>query len=109
MRSPPRHKPSSCQAGNPKRRSEVNSDSGTATTVFGIDLGTTYSCIAKVDESGRPVVLQNFEGDMTTPSVVLFEGSNRVVGKQAKNQAVLQPEDVAEFVKQQMGTDWRFP
>jgi molecular chaperone DnaK len=41
--------------------------------VYGIDLGTTYSCIAHIDERGKPVVLQNAEGDSTTPSVVYFE------------------------------------
>ena len=41
--------------------------------VFGIDLGTTYSCIAVVDDiSGKPYVLVNAEGDVTTPSVVYF-------------------------------------
>ena len=35
--------------------------------VFGIDLGTTYSCIAYIDEAGKPVVLKNAEGDLTTP------------------------------------------
>ena len=41
-------------------------------TIFGIDLGTTYSCIAYMDEHGRPVVVTNNEGDLTTPSVVFF-------------------------------------
>ena len=50
------------------------------TTIFGIDLGTTYSCIAYVDEYGKAVVIPNSEGDRTTPSVVQFEGNNRVVG-----------------------------
>lgn len=78
-------------------------------TVFGIDLGTTYSCIAHIDEYGRPVTIANFEGDRTTPSVVYFEGQNRVVGKEAKNNAVLYPDQVVEMVKRQMGKrDWRF-
>jgi molecular chaperone DnaK len=77
--------------------------------VFGIDLGTTYSCIAYVDEYGKPVVIPNVEGDRTTPSVVQFEGSNRIVGKEAKNNAVLYPNQVVEMVKRHMGTsDWVF-
>ena len=45
--------------------------------VFGIDLGTTYSCIAYIDENGKPVVLKNAEGDLTTPSAVFFENTDR--------------------------------
>ena len=41
--------------------------------VFGIDLGTTYSCIAYIDEAGKPVVLKNAEGDLTTPSVYFLK------------------------------------
>lgn len=79
------------------------------TIVFGIDLGTTYSCIAYVDEYGKAVVIPNADNDHTTPSVVQFEGKNRVVGKEAKNSAVLNPDSVVEMVKRQMGsTDWRF-
>lgn len=79
------------------------------TMVFGIDLGTTYSCIAYVDEYGKAVVVPNIEGDRTTPSVVYFEGSSRVVGKEAKNSAVLYSEQVVEMVKRHMGdASWLF-
>ena len=79
-------------------------------TIFGIDLGTTYSCIAYVDEFGKPVVLTNEEGQRTTPSVVYFDGENRVVGREAKNNAVAFPDQVVELVKRHMGEDgWRFP
>jgi molecular chaperone DnaK len=72
--------------------------------IYGIDLGTTYSCIAYVDESGRPVVVTNSEGQLTTPSVVFFESpSNFVVGQAAKEQAELQPERVISMVKRHMG------
>ena len=71
---------------------------------YGIDLGTTYSCIARLDEYGKPVVLRNSEGDNTTPSVVLFENAdNIVVGEAAKEVAVLQPDQVVESVKRAMG------
>src|SRR5438093_13745396 len=69
-------------------------------TVFGIDLGTTYSCIAHVDETGRPTVITNAEGANTTPSVVFFDGTSRIVGAEAKNNAVLHPDQVVELVKQ---------
>ena len=41
--------------------------------VFGIDLGTTYSCISYIDEYGKATVLKNSDGDLTTPSVVMVE------------------------------------
>jgi molecular chaperone DnaK len=71
---------------------------------YGIDLGTTYSCIAYVDKTGRPVVLKNANGEDTTPSVVWFESpDNVVVGRQAKDSAVLFPDLVAQLVKREMG------
>lgn len=79
--------------------------------IFGIDLGTTHSCIAYIDEmSGRPVVIANAEGDLTTPSVVLFDDAEtRVVGKEAKNVAPVYSERVVSMVKRQMGVaNWRF-
>jgi molecular chaperone DnaK len=73
---------------------------------YGIDLGTTYSCIAYVDGTGRPVVLKSAVGEDTTPSVVYFESAdNVVVGRQAKDSAVLAPHLVVELVKRQMGED----
>lgn len=72
--------------------------------IFGIDLGTTYSCIAYIDEHGRPVTIPNFDGDLTTPSVVYFESpSNIVVGKHAKNASKLDPDRTVSFIKRSMG------
>lgn len=74
------------------------------TKVFGIDLGTTYSCIAYVDEHGKPVVVPNAESERITPSVVFFdEGNNIVVGKVAKENSKIYPNDVVSFVKRDMG------
>jgi molecular chaperone DnaK len=73
---------------------------------YGIDLGTTYSCVAYVDSTGRPVVLKSANGEDTTPSVVYFESPDSVVvGRQAKDSAVLFPNQVAELVKREMGQD----
>ena len=47
---------------------------------IGIDLGTTFSCMAYIDENGNPIVIQNSEGDNTTPSTVLFDGESTIVG-----------------------------
>jgi molecular chaperone DnaK len=72
--------------------------------VLGIDLGTTYSCVACIDSSGKPVVIKNSEGELTTPSVVFFESpANVVVGTPAKESATLYPDEVISFVKNRMG------
>lgn len=71
---------------------------------FGIDLGTTHSVIAHLDDAGRPVVVKSEIGEDTTPSVVYFEARDRVlVGGAAKNSAVLAPHFVAQLVKRDMG------
>jgi molecular chaperone DnaK len=73
---------------------------------YGIDLGTTNSCVAYVDDSGRPVILKSAVGEDTTPSVVYFESpENVVVGRQAKDSALLAPDQVVELIKRQMGHD----
>ncbi|MBQ2726861.1 MAG: Hsp70 family protein [Clostridia bacterium] len=72
--------------------------------VFGIDLGTTYSCIAYMDENGKPVVLKNSEGDLTTPSAVYFESQTDVtVGSVAKESAKMAPDQVVTFIKRNIG------
>ena len=77
--------------------------------VLGIDLGTTYSVVAYVDETGKPQVIRNRDGSNTTPSVVLFEGDNIVIGVNAKDQSMLNAENVIQFVKRNMGDpDYRF-
>lgn len=83
---------------------------GTPSRVYGIDLGTTYSCISHVDEHGKPVVVANAEGQPTTPSVVFFETpGNIVVGQSAKDIAEIHPSRVVSTVKRVMGDpDWIF-
>jgi molecular chaperone DnaK len=71
--------------------------------VIGIDLGTTNSCVA-VMEGGKPRVLENSEGDRTTPSVVAFTKDNEVlVGQSAKRQAVTNPHNTLFAVKRLIG------
>lgn len=73
--------------------------------VFGIDLGTTYSAIAHINDFGQPEVIRNSEGEETTPSVVYFESeSNYVVGKEAKNGAVVYHDSTVSLIKREMGT-----
>lgn len=72
--------------------------------VFGIDLGTTYSCIAYIDENNKPVVVKNSEGELTTPSVVYFETKEDVtVGESAKESSKMYPDEVVSFIKRSMG------
>lgn len=70
---------------------------------IGIDLGTTNSCVAWVDETGHTAMVRNAEGDLLTPSVVLFDDSEVVVGKEARNACVVEPSRVAIWVKRDMG------
>lgn len=77
---------------------------------FGIDLGTTYSCIAYVDDTGRAVIAKNAVGEDTTPSVVFFEtADNVVVGRDAKSSAKISPELVVSLIKRQMGEKVTLP
>lgn len=74
--------------------------------VFGIDLGTTYSCIAYIDEYGKPVVLKNSDGDHTTPSVVMVESAdNIIVGTEAKRSIEIEPDKTVQFIKRKMGKE----
>jgi len=78
--------------------------------VFGIDLGTTYSCLAQVGPDGMPEVVPLLDGSRTLPSVVLFVGADDyVTGEPARVLARAQPDDVCTLVKRRMGEgEWRF-
>ncbi|MGH7199296.1 MAG: Hsp70 family protein, partial [Planctomycetaceae bacterium] len=73
------------------------------THAIGIDLGTTYSCIAYLNEHGQPVTLPNQEGELSTPSVVLFDGHEPIVGTEALRSAILSPGRVVQNSKRFMG------
>jgi molecular chaperone DnaK len=70
--------------------------------VIGIDLGTTNSCVAIMDGS-KPRVVENSEGARTTPSIVGFTESERLVGQAAKRQAVTNPTNTVFAVKRLIG------
>ncbi|MBP3432076.1 MAG: molecular chaperone DnaK [Clostridia bacterium] len=75
--------------------------------IIGIDLGTTNSCVA-VMEGGKPTVIANAEGDRTTPSVVAYtKEGERLVGKVAKRQAVINHENTIISIKREMGTNFK--
>ncbi len=74
---------------------------------IGIDLGTTNSCVA-VMENGEPVVIANAEGSRTTPSVVAFQkDGERIVGQTAKRQAVSNPDRTIASIKRHMGSNYK--
>ena len=74
---------------------------------IGIDLGTTNSCVATV-EDGRSVVIVNQNGERTTPSIVAFtKQGERLVGQSARRQAVTNAARTVMSVKRRMGSDWR--
>lgn len=74
---------------------------------IGIDLGTTNSCVA-IMENGEPVVIANAEGSRTTPSVVAFQkDGSRLVGQVAKRQAVSNPDRTVASIKRHMGSDYK--
>lgn len=74
--------------------------------IIGIDLGTTFSCVA-VMEGGQPTVIPNSEGARTTPSVVAFtKDGERLVGQVAKRQAITNPQNTVMSIKRHMGSDY---
>ena len=70
--------------------------------IIGIDLGTTNSCVS-VMEGDRPKIIENSEGDRTTPSVVAFTDAETLVGQSAKRQSVTNPEKTVYAVKRFIG------
>jgi molecular chaperone DnaK len=74
----------------------------------GIDLGTTFSCVATM-EGGVPVVISSHEGGRTTPSVVAFADEGRLVGHAARRQAVANPENTVFAAKRLMGMKFDSP
>ena len=69
----------------------------------GIDLGTTFSVVSHLDETGRPTTLVNAEGDLLTPSLVLFDGPDIVVGKEALKAIGTESQRIAECSKRDIG------
>src|SRR5205823_2231134 len=90
---------------NPAGFRVVTQHPGLMSAIVGIDLGTTYSAIAALDERGRPFTVPNRDGDMLTPSAVLFAGPDAVVGQPALDVALEEPDRVATLVKRRMGYD----
>ncbi len=77
---------------------------------IGIDLGTTYSCVSYVDDTGIVRIVDNIEGEQTTPSIVFFNpDGSATVGASARQDGALNPECLVERVKNYMGNpDYKF-
>src|SRR2546428_8483617 len=75
----------------------------TTRKAVGIDLGTTFSAVAHIDAYGKPQIIPNSESERITPSVILFDATNVIVGSVAKNNAVAESEKIIDFVKREMG------
>ncbi|WP_253307540.1 MULTISPECIES: molecular chaperone DnaK [unclassified Rickettsia] len=76
--------------------------------VIGIDLGTTNSCVA-VMEGKEPKVIENSEGERTTPSIIAFANGEKLVGQSAKRQAVTNPRNTVFAVKRLIGRNFTDP
>ena len=74
-----------------------------AKLAVGIDLGTTFSVLARLEGTGSPRVIPNLDGDLSTPSIVYFHEGGVVVGKEAAKLARHEPDAVAQFAKRDMG------
>ncbi|HTI51238.1 MAG TPA: Hsp70 family protein [Planctomycetaceae bacterium] len=73
------------------------------THAVGIDLGTTYSCIAYLNEQGEPVSIPNQEGEISTPSVVMYDQGDEIVGTEALRNAIMHPAQVVQNAKRFIG------
>ena len=69
----------------------------------GIDLGTTYSCLAYLNEHGEPITIPNRDGELSTPSAVWFDGEQVIVGTEALRHSILYPDRVVMHAKRYMG------
>lgn len=77
--------------------------------IIGIDLGTTNSAVAFIDKDNNPQIIPNSEGGRVTPSVIYFEDDNPIVGTEAKNEAIIAPEDTIQYIKRKIGDkDFKF-
>ena len=74
--------------------------------IIGIDLGSTNSCVA-IMENGKATVVVNEEGNRTTPSVIALKDGDRKVGTSAKRQQIVNPKETVILIKRFMGAEWQ--
>ncbi len=77
--------------------------------LIGVDLGTTFCCMAYITDSGLPKVIPNSDGALTTPSVIYFDGKNAYVGAKANQRKITLSAPIYEFVKRDMGAPIEIP
>ncbi len=82
---------------------EANRSPGAKTPAVGIDLGTTLTSIAQVNQAGNPSMLSNAEGDLRTPSVVYFAPESVLVGRDAVREGLANPDRAVFNIKRSMG------
>lgn len=71
--------------------------------ILGIDLGTTNSAMAYINDDDQAEIIVNRDGERVTPSVILFEDNEPIVGSEAKLNSVSEPENIVQFVKRNLG------
>ena len=71
--------------------------------IVGIDLGTTFSTVAYINDNGIPELIPNEDGDRLTPSVIFYDEGEFIIGEYAKQNAIAEPENIVEFIKREMG------
>jgi molecular chaperone DnaK len=82
--------------------SETN-EPAAANVAIGIDLGTTFSAVACIDQHGSQQIIPNRDNERLTPSVILFDGRSAIVGAVARQNAMSEPEKIVDYVKREMG------
>lgn len=86
---------------------EIKKDKQNSIPTIGIDLGTTFCCVSYINQEGKPEVITDNRGRITTPSVIWFDGKNAYVGEEANKKKITAFSPIFEFFKRDMGKTYR--
>lgn len=100
--TPPKPTSQTDRAAGPTRESELE----VSGEVFGIDLGTTYSAVAVINDLDQAEIIKNQNGEDTTPSVVYFDSGVVIVGAEAKSSLITDSDNGCALIKRHMGTTY---